>query len=234
MTTAQDGGKVVGLKHRPPLPPGNTVFYYSIDSISITINLHPNNICSLSWIRPVLLIQLKILSSQWLGIAQLNPTVPLCSPSQHDNPSLQWIQWLVQTRTVGLNLCYLDSYFGKQAHSQYNMNFKLGDGCRILYHRHTSQVPTIVLPHCDSVFPPAAFQIVCTWAVGPPYFVGTMWIIFGKVYQNNSVPCKVKSYWIYQQLSHSQTLYSTHKMSVIWFPQQNEFLSFHRIKRLDF
>jgi len=24
MTAAQDGGKVVGLTHRPPLPPGNT------------------------------------------------------------------------------------------------------------------------------------------------------------------------------------------------------------------
>ena len=24
MTTAQDGGKVVSLEHRPPLPPGNT------------------------------------------------------------------------------------------------------------------------------------------------------------------------------------------------------------------
>jgi hypothetical protein len=24
MTMAQDGGKVVSLKHRPPLPPGNT------------------------------------------------------------------------------------------------------------------------------------------------------------------------------------------------------------------
>ena len=24
MTTAQDGGKVVGLTHRPPLPPGNS------------------------------------------------------------------------------------------------------------------------------------------------------------------------------------------------------------------
>ena len=24
MTTAQDGGKVVSPKHRPPLPPGNT------------------------------------------------------------------------------------------------------------------------------------------------------------------------------------------------------------------
>jgi len=24
MTTAQDGGKVVSLKHRPPLPPGDT------------------------------------------------------------------------------------------------------------------------------------------------------------------------------------------------------------------
>jgi len=24
MTTAQDGGKVVSLKHRPPLPPGST------------------------------------------------------------------------------------------------------------------------------------------------------------------------------------------------------------------
>jgi hypothetical protein len=30
MTTAQDGGKVVSLMHRPPLPPGNvpgTYFY---------------------------------------------------------------------------------------------------------------------------------------------------------------------------------------------------------------
>jgi len=25
MTTAQDGGKVVSLRHRPPLPPGNTL-----------------------------------------------------------------------------------------------------------------------------------------------------------------------------------------------------------------
>ena len=25
MTTAQDGGKVVSLTHRPPLPPGNTL-----------------------------------------------------------------------------------------------------------------------------------------------------------------------------------------------------------------
>ena len=25
MTTAQDGGKVVSLMHRPPLPPGNTI-----------------------------------------------------------------------------------------------------------------------------------------------------------------------------------------------------------------
>jgi hypothetical protein len=24
MTTTQDGGKVVSIKHRPPLPPGNT------------------------------------------------------------------------------------------------------------------------------------------------------------------------------------------------------------------
>jgi len=24
MTMSQDGGKVVSLKHRPPLPPGNT------------------------------------------------------------------------------------------------------------------------------------------------------------------------------------------------------------------
>jgi hypothetical protein len=24
MTTAQDGGKIVSLRHRPPLPPGNT------------------------------------------------------------------------------------------------------------------------------------------------------------------------------------------------------------------
>jgi len=27
MTTAQDGGKVVSLTHRPPLPPGNTYIY---------------------------------------------------------------------------------------------------------------------------------------------------------------------------------------------------------------
>jgi hypothetical protein len=25
MTTAQDGGKVISLTHRPPLPPGNTL-----------------------------------------------------------------------------------------------------------------------------------------------------------------------------------------------------------------
>jgi hypothetical protein len=33
MTTAQDGGKVVSLKHRPPLPPGNapgTHFCYTL------------------------------------------------------------------------------------------------------------------------------------------------------------------------------------------------------------
>jgi len=24
VTTAQDGGKVISVKHRPPLPPGNT------------------------------------------------------------------------------------------------------------------------------------------------------------------------------------------------------------------
>jgi len=29
MTTAQDGGKVVGLTHRPPLPTGNECFWYS-------------------------------------------------------------------------------------------------------------------------------------------------------------------------------------------------------------
>jgi len=28
MTTAQDGGKVVSLTHRPPLPPGNTPGIY--------------------------------------------------------------------------------------------------------------------------------------------------------------------------------------------------------------
>jgi len=28
MTTAQDGGKVVSLKHRPPLPPGNAPVTY--------------------------------------------------------------------------------------------------------------------------------------------------------------------------------------------------------------
>jgi len=27
MTTAQDGGKVVSLTHRPPLPPGNITWY---------------------------------------------------------------------------------------------------------------------------------------------------------------------------------------------------------------
>ena len=27
MTTAQDGGKVVSLTHRPPLTPGNTPWY---------------------------------------------------------------------------------------------------------------------------------------------------------------------------------------------------------------
>jgi hypothetical protein len=30
MTTAQDGGKVVSLTHRPPLPPGNTPFHVAI------------------------------------------------------------------------------------------------------------------------------------------------------------------------------------------------------------
>ena len=33
LTTAQDGGKVVSLTHRPPLPPGNTPgthFYYRL------------------------------------------------------------------------------------------------------------------------------------------------------------------------------------------------------------
>ena len=28
MTMAQDGGKVVSLTHRPPLPPGNTPHFY--------------------------------------------------------------------------------------------------------------------------------------------------------------------------------------------------------------
>jgi hypothetical protein len=125
-------------------------------------------------------------------------------------------------------------FWKKKKHSQYNMNFKLGDGCRILYHRHTAQFPTIVLPYCDTVFPSAAFQIIFTWAVGPPYFVGMMWILSGEVFQNNSMPCKAKSYKKYHQLSHSQTRYSTHKMSFIWFPQQNKFLSFQRIKRLCF
>ena len=30
MTTAQDGGKVVSLMHRPPLPPGNTPGTHSV------------------------------------------------------------------------------------------------------------------------------------------------------------------------------------------------------------
>ena len=30
MTTAQDGGKVVRLSHRPPLPPGNTAVFCEI------------------------------------------------------------------------------------------------------------------------------------------------------------------------------------------------------------
>ena len=30
MTTAQDGGKVVSLTHRPPLPPGNTLVLISV------------------------------------------------------------------------------------------------------------------------------------------------------------------------------------------------------------
>jgi len=32
MTTAQDGGKVVSLKHRPPLPPGNAPGTHVCDS----------------------------------------------------------------------------------------------------------------------------------------------------------------------------------------------------------
>jgi hypothetical protein len=30
MTTAQDGGKVVSLTHRPPLPPGNNLVLISV------------------------------------------------------------------------------------------------------------------------------------------------------------------------------------------------------------
>ena len=32
MTTAQDGGKVVSLTHRPPLPPGNYSFLLEAES----------------------------------------------------------------------------------------------------------------------------------------------------------------------------------------------------------
>jgi len=34
MTTAQDGGKVVSLTHRPPLPPGNTPVLISVKRLS--------------------------------------------------------------------------------------------------------------------------------------------------------------------------------------------------------
>jgi len=30
MTTAQDGGKVVSVTHRPPLPPGNNLVFISV------------------------------------------------------------------------------------------------------------------------------------------------------------------------------------------------------------
>ena len=44
MTTAQDGGKVVSLTHRPPLPPGNTSdthFCYSWNN-SLVVNQRDN------------------------------------------------------------------------------------------------------------------------------------------------------------------------------------------------
>jgi hypothetical protein len=42
MTTAQDGGKVVSLTHRPPLPPGNapgTHFYYRLSQSRAIVQL---------------------------------------------------------------------------------------------------------------------------------------------------------------------------------------------------
>jgi len=34
MTTAQDGGKVVSLTHRPPLPPANTWYSFLLEAES--------------------------------------------------------------------------------------------------------------------------------------------------------------------------------------------------------
>ena len=47
MTTAQDGGRVVSLAHRPPLPPGNTPgshSYYRKDFMSMKTPLIPAGI----------------------------------------------------------------------------------------------------------------------------------------------------------------------------------------------
>jgi len=40
MTTAQDGGKVVSLTHRPPLPPGNTPFSVPLCSYNTMVLTH--------------------------------------------------------------------------------------------------------------------------------------------------------------------------------------------------
>ena len=43
MTTAQDGGKVVSLTHRPPLPPGNTPgthFCYRLKMTQVQMFIH--------------------------------------------------------------------------------------------------------------------------------------------------------------------------------------------------
>jgi len=34
MTTAEDGGKIVSLTHRPPLPPGNAPFSFLLEAES--------------------------------------------------------------------------------------------------------------------------------------------------------------------------------------------------------
>jgi hypothetical protein len=45
LTTAQDGGKVVSLTHRPPLPPGNTPVTHFIQQRYIrNINRQQNGI----------------------------------------------------------------------------------------------------------------------------------------------------------------------------------------------
>jgi hypothetical protein len=43
MTTAQDGGKVVSLTHRPPLPPGNGYLNTAVCASFLKINITGNN-----------------------------------------------------------------------------------------------------------------------------------------------------------------------------------------------